>query len=293
MQAESLWQRSTLPRFTCKPGFDTFRGKAETARHVESCVPINLHFSFPLPGSSVDLKVLMKTICLQKGFLSRACYHKSSTEAVQMSEANPFPAQKIGLGPVMGWGTCSACLVIWSHSTWPRNGPLSGLLLSLMSLDVACPYQPLSSALKAHIPDAARHLPTSCGAYGATEQERGSSPALQMQETQPLRERQRGGRQQHESCTERMRLHGSSHWRVGRWAFASDLELTTAAANGERLRSPSPTHTSILGCLLRIRWGKGLGSVPWSSQAAAHSNEPSQQVWAQDKPDTSEFVVEH
>lgn len=54
--------------------------KAETSRHVESCVPINTHFAFPLPGSSVDLKVLMKTMCLQKGFLSWVCYHKNSTQ---------------------------------------------------------------------------------------------------------------------------------------------------------------------------------------------------------------------
>lgn len=91
----SLWQWNTLPCFTCKLAFDMFRGKAETTRHVENCVPINIHFSFPLPGSSVDLKVLMKTIYLQKGFLSWAYYHKNSTETVQTSETNSFPAQKI------------------------------------------------------------------------------------------------------------------------------------------------------------------------------------------------------
>jgi len=48
---------------------------------------------------------------------------------------------------------------------------------------------------------------------------------------------------------------------VGRWAFTPDLELITATANGERLRRPSSTHTSILGCSPRIRWGKGLAFV--------------------------------
>lgn len=52
----------------------------------------------------MDLKVLMKTICIQKGFLSQACYHKNSTETVQTSKADSFPAQKIVLGPVMAEG---------------------------------------------------------------------------------------------------------------------------------------------------------------------------------------------
>lgn len=90
-----------------------------------------------------------------------------------------------------------------------------------------------------------------------------------------------------------MRLHGSGHRRVGRWTFAPDLELATATANGERLGSPSPTHTTILGGLLWIRWAKGLGFVAWSSQAVAHSNKPSQHVCAEDEPDASEFVAEH
>lgn len=126
MQVGSLWQWSTLLVLPCKPGVDMFRGEAETTRRVESCVPVNLHFPFPLPGSSVDLKVLMKTICLQKGFLPRVCYHKYSTETAQTSEAIFFPVQKIVLGPFIGWETYSACWVIWSHSTWPTNGPSQG-----------------------------------------------------------------------------------------------------------------------------------------------------------------------
>lgn len=91
MQAVSHWQWSILPCFTCKPGFDTFRGEAETIRHVENYVAISLHFPFPLLGNSMDLKVFVKTICLQERFLSWACHHKDFTENVQTSEANYFP----------------------------------------------------------------------------------------------------------------------------------------------------------------------------------------------------------
>lgn len=77
-----------------KDGVDSFGCEAETTRHADICVPLYFHFPFSLPGSSVDLKVLVKTICLQKGFLSWACYLKYSTEIAENSAANSSPSQK-------------------------------------------------------------------------------------------------------------------------------------------------------------------------------------------------------
>lgn len=68
--------------FPCKLEFDTFRGEAETTRNVEICVPLILHFPFSLPSSSANLKVLVKTICLQKGFLD-FCLRRVITRAPQ------------------------------------------------------------------------------------------------------------------------------------------------------------------------------------------------------------------
>lgn len=132
---------------------------------------------------------------------------------------------------------------------------------------------------------------TSCGADGATEQERGSSPVLQVQEWAPLREKVR--KETAAQVSHQARLHGYSPWRVGggcscqTWSWLLPLQVR------RRFRTPSSTHKSIPGCLIRIRWGKGLGFVPWSSQAMAHSRKPSQHACAEDELDTSEFVVEH
>lgn len=77
-----------------KDGADLFGGEAETTRHADICVPLYLYFPFPLPGGSVDLKVLMKPVCLQKRLLSWACYLKCSTEIAESSAANSSPSQK-------------------------------------------------------------------------------------------------------------------------------------------------------------------------------------------------------
>lgn len=126
---------------------------------------------------------------------------------------------------------------------------------------------------------------TSCGADGATEQERGSRTVLQMQEQAPLKV----GKETAAWVSHRVRLHGCSPCRVGGgcscqiWSW---LQM-------RRFRTPSPTHISIPGGLIRIRWGKGLGFAPWSSRAMAHSRKPSQHACAEDELDTSEFVAEH
>lgn len=198
----------------------------------------------------------------------------------------------------MDWGTYSTCWVIWSHGNGSRNGPVSGLPLSLMTFAGAYPYQALSSAPKAHIPDATCHLPNqlwSRWSHRARERfqhsARGSSTVLQTQERAPLREKV--GKETAAQVSHWVGLHGYSPWRVEGGCSCQTRSRLLPLQMRRRLRTPSPAHTIIPGCLIWIRWGKWLGFVPWSSQAMAHSRKPSQHACAQDELDTSEFVAEH
>lgn len=285
MQAESLRQWSILHCFPCKLEFDTFRGEAKTTRKVEIRVPISLHFPFSLPA-----------LCLQKGFLSQACYDKSSAETVQNSEQILFQCRRPrtchGLRDIFHLlGHMEAQHLV---REWPT------LRAPLKPNDPWCslPFQLLSSALKAHIPDATCHLPNqlwSRWSHRATERfqhsVRGSSSVLQMQEQAPLREKV--GKETAAWVSHRVRLHWYSPWRVGGGCSCQYWSRLLPLQMKRRLRTPSPTHKSIPGCLIWIRWEKGLGFVPWSSQAMAYSRKPSQHACAEDELDTSEFVAEH
>lgn len=172
-----------------------------------------------------------------------------------------------------------------SHSTWLGNGPSLRAQAQCPLMDIV----PLATFFHSERPRA-----RSCLSVGLSANQLQSTGTHRARERLQqctakgwddlLYERRCAGSQVHDSCT----LRG-----VAEVSLAPRLQLNTAAAaKGERLRSPSPAHTSIPGCSLWLRWGKGLGFVARSSRAAAHSSKPSRHVCTKDEPDTSEPVAE-